>query len=45
MKVGYSRVEITAPIGTVINGWSYERISDGILDEIYATAVAFSDVE
>lgn len=45
MKVGFSRVEITAPVGTVINGWSYERISDGIRDEIYATAIAFSDGE
>ena len=45
MKVGYARLEITAPLGTVINGWSYARISDGILDELYATAIAFSDGE
>ncbi len=43
MKVGYSRLEITAPLGTVINGLGKPRIADGILDGLYATAVAFSD--
>jgi len=45
MKAGYSRLTVTAPIGTIINGYGKARISDGILDDITVTAVAFSDGE
>lgn len=45
MKAGYSRLVVTAPLGTVINGYGKARISDGVLDDITVTAVAFSDGE
>ena len=45
MKVGYSRLEITPPLGITINGFWEPRYADGILDPLYATAVAFSDGE
>jgi len=45
MKVGFSRLEVTAPLGTVINGYHQPRISDGVKDPITVTAIAFSDGE
>jgi len=45
MKVGFSRVEITPPLGENIIGYPFERPADGILDELYVTAVAFCDGE
>ena len=45
MKVGFSRQEITAPLGTILNGYPKPRFADGILDNVYATALAFSDGE
>lgn len=45
MKVGFSRLEITAPLGENIIGYPQERPADGILDPLYTTAVAFSDGE
>ncbi len=45
MKVGFSRLEITAPLGENIIGYPQERPADGILDSLYATSVAFSDGE
>lgn len=44
MKVGYSRFEITPPLGANLGGGS-PRTSIGVLDDICATAVAFSDGE
>lgn len=45
MKVGYSRLKITPGLGNVISGYHQPRISTGILDDLYATAVTFSDGE
>ncbi len=45
MKVGFSRLDVTAPLGTVINGYREARISNGVKDPITVTAVAFSDGE
>ncbi len=45
MKAGYARLEITAGLGDIISGLHEPRISDGILDAQYTTAVAFSDGE
>lgn len=41
LKVGFSRIDITPEIGIDIAGYYVERIADGILDTLYANAVAF----
>ena len=43
LKVGYSRVNITPPMGIHIAGYYKERIADGVLDELEACAVAVND--
>ena len=43
LKTGFSRVDITPPFGTSIAGYYEERLTDGVLDPLYATAVAFDD--
>ena len=45
MKAGYARIDITPPLGSPIAGYYDPRIADGILDPVYATAVAFDDGE
>ena len=45
MKAGYARLEITPGLGDVISGYHQPRISTGVRDELYATAVAFNDGE
>lgn len=45
MKAGISRLQITPPIGGVISGGHKPVISTGILDDLYATAIAFGDGE
>ena len=40
-KVGFSRIDITPDIGLNIAGYFVERIADGVLDRLYANAVAF----
>lgn len=40
-KVGFSRVNITPPLGVEIRGYYKERICDGVLDEIEANTIAF----
>ena len=41
--VGFSRVDMTPPIGTDLAGYPVRRISDGIIDTLDINAVAFSD--
>jgi len=43
LKVGYARVDITPNLGIEIAGYYEPRISDGVLDPLLATAVAFDD--
>ena len=43
MKVGYAKVEITPPLGIPVAGYYQKRYADGILDPLYAIAVAFDD--
>ena len=43
MKTGYSKICITPPNGTVICGYYEKRYTKGVLDDIYASAVAFDD--
>ena len=45
MKAGFSRLCITPPLGTPISGYYEARFVKGVLDDLYATAVAFSDGE
>ena len=45
LKVGYARVDITPMLGTKLAGYYYERLMEGILDPLLATAVAFDDGE
>ena len=40
-KVGFSRVDITPEMGIEISGYFKTRIADGVLDALYANAVAF----
>ena len=44
-KAGFARVDITPPLGTPIVGYFEERRARGILDNLEANAVAFSDGE
>lgn len=43
MKVGFSKVCITPPYGTPIAGYYEPRRVKGVLDNLYARAVAFDD--
>ncbi|NLD88054.1 MAG: hypothetical protein GX633_07325 [Clostridiales bacterium] len=43
MKAGFSRLEITPPLGIRIVGYYSERIADGVIDPLTVSAVAFSD--
>lgn len=45
VKTGVARVCITPPLGTSMSGYFSARYCDCILDELYATAVAFDDGE
>ena len=42
-SVGFARVEINPPMGSNIPGYFEDRRVDGVLDDIEANAVAFSD--
>jgi len=43
LKAGFSRLEITPPLGTYLQGYYSERKAEGILDPLLVSAVAFSD--
>lgn len=40
VRVGFSRVVITPPIGTNIHGYYHQRIAEGVLDDLEVNAVA-----
>ena len=40
LKAGFARMDVTPPFGTDISGYFYRRLSDGILDPLYANALA-----
>ncbi len=42
-KAGFARLDITPPLGTNISGYYSQRIADGVLDNLYASALAVSD--
>ncbi len=45
LSVGFAEVQITPPLGIYITGYYQDRYADGILDDLYMQAVAFSDGE
>ncbi len=45
IKVGFGKGEITPPMGAILQGYYDPRYADGILDNLYATAVAFDNGE
>lgn len=45
LKAGFARVDVTPSLGYPIEGYFDKRYADGILDNLYATAVAFDDGE
>ena len=42
LKVGFSRVQITPPLGIQVAGYFIERIAEKVLDDLYVNAVAVS---
>lgn len=42
LRVGFARVDITPPLGYPIGGYFNVRYADGILDNLYADAIAVS---
>ena len=45
LKVGFSRVDITPPLGIPIAGYFVKRYADGILDNLDCNCIAVSDGE
>ena len=45
LKTGFARIDITPPMGVTLAGYPTIRLADGILDPLFATAVAFDDCE
>ena len=44
-KVGFSRVDITPPLGIPIAGYYVKRFADGVLDNLDCNCIAVSDGE
>ena len=40
LKVGYAQVDITPPLGVCMAGYFHRREAKGILDPLYASAIA-----
>lgn len=45
LKVGFSRVDITPPLGIPIAGYFVKRFADGVLDNLDCNCIAVSDGE
>lgn len=45
LKVGFSRLDVTPPLGSDISGYFYRRIAKGILDPLYLNAIAIGNGE
>ena len=43
MKAGFSKLDITPPLGCVLNGYYKERYADRVIEPLYVTSVAYSD--
>jgi len=42
-KAGFARLDITPPFGVNMAGYFSQRVADGILDNLFASAIAVSD--
>ena len=45
IKAGFSRVDVTPPLGTYMSGYFKHRYAKGVIDPIYLNAIALSDGE
>ncbi len=45
LQAGFSRLDITPVLGTSLRGYYEERLADGVLDPLLASAVAFDNGE
>lgn len=45
MKAGIAKIDITPPLGAVLNGYYRERYADRVIEPLYVTALACSDGE
>ena len=45
LKAGFSRLDITPPMGVRLAGYYYERLAEGVNDPLYVNGLAFSDGE
>lgn len=43
MKAGYSKIDITPPLGSNLNGYYRERYADHVIKPLYVTTVAYTD--
>ena len=45
LKVGFSRVDVTPPLGSYVSGYFHERFAQGVLDPLELNALACNDGE
>ena len=45
LQAGFSRVDVTPPLGSYLAGYYHERYAEGVLDPIELNAIALSDGE
>ena len=45
LKAGFSRLDVTPPLGSYLAGYFHDRYAKGILDPIELNAIAVSDGE
>ena len=45
IKAGFSRVDVTPPLGSYLSGYYYPRFAKGVLDPIQLNAIACNDGE
>lgn len=45
LKVGFSRVDVTPPLGSYVSGYFHERYAQGVLDPLELNALACNDGE
>lgn len=45
MNVGFAKLDITPPLGVILNGYYKERYADHVIEPLYVTATAYSDGE
>ena len=43
LKAGFSRTDVTPPLGAYLSGYFFERYAKGVLDPLELNAIAFSD--